>query len=223
VHGTPFLQVINFVRHQAPHGTEKDSTIPDEAGFLTVHQRGKTGYATGNFDLVPCPLTVIRASQVAAVNSALTVKSSSAASVDNSATPVKSGAPEGGQNTLIPDSGFLIPDSLIPEKKTSLGGKPPLPPGFVRFWSVWPKHPRKEARGECVKAWDKAGAEAMADAIIAHVERKKVSHAWTKEGGEYIPAPLVYLNKRRWEGAEDDGAPAAGGAPAERKEWDGAR
>jgi hypothetical protein len=221
VHGMPFLQVINFVKHQAPHGTEKDSAIPNEAGFLTVHQRGKTGYATGNVDLVPCPLTVIRASQEAAANSASTVKPASTASVNNSASTVGAGVPAGGQNPLIPDSGFLIPDSPIPEKNTPLGGKPPLLPGFLRFWSVWPKHFRKEARGECLKAWNKAGAEAIADAIVAHVERKKHSQEWTKAGGEYIPAPLVYLNKRRWEGAEDGNAAVAAGDAG--KPWEGAR
>ncbi|MNY08778.1 hypothetical protein D3C86_1416490 [compost metagenome] len=122
--------------------------------------------------------------------------------------------------TPIPNLQSPLPIDI---EETSMGGKPPLPPGFLRFWTVWPKHSRKESRGECVKAWNKAGAEVIADAIVAHVERKKISQAWTKEGGEYIPAPLVYLNKRRWDGAEDDGAPGAGGAMAERKEWDGAR
>ena len=38
--------------------------------------------------------------------------------------------------------------------------------------------------------------------ILAHVESLKVSTGWQKNGGEFIPAPLVYLNQRRWEGAE---------------------
>lgn len=95
---------------------------------------------------------------------------------------------------------------------TSLGGKPEYPPGFVRFWSIWPKHPRKEAKGECAKAWEKAGAESIADTVIAHVERKKVSKEWTKDSGEYVPAPLVYLNQKRWQGADE---PAADGVSPE--------
>ncbi|RUR68669.1 hypothetical protein EJP67_16525 [Variovorax guangxiensis] len=43
----------------------------------------------------------------------------------------------------------------------------------------------------------------MADAIIGHIERMKASRDWTKDGGAYIPAPLVYIRNRRWEGAED--------------------
>lgn len=82
------------------------------------------------------------------------------------------------------------------------------PPGFARFWLTWPKSPRKESKGECLKAWKKASAESVADAVVAHVERLKSSPGWTKSGGEFVPAPLVYLNQRRWEGAEDDGTTA---------------
>jgi hypothetical protein len=77
------------------------------------------------------------------------------------------------------------------------------PPGFVRFWGVWPKSLRKEAKGKCLEAWRKAGAESQADLIVSHVETLKRSASWQKDGGQYIPAPLVYLNNRRWEGAGD--------------------
>lgn len=75
-------------------------------------------------------------------------------------------------------------------------------PGFVRFWAAWPKSLRKEARGKCLEAWQKAGAESQVDLIVAHVERLKASPAWQKDAGQFIPAPLVYLRNRRWEGAE---------------------
>lgn len=81
-----------------------------------------------------------------------------------------------------------------------------LPPGFARFWLVWPKTSRKESRGECLKAWKRAGAEAIAETVVAHVERLKTGVGWTKNGGEFVPAPLVYLNQRRWDGAEDEEA-----------------
>lgn len=76
-------------------------------------------------------------------------------------------------------------------------------PGFTRFWNAWPKSDRKEAKGRCLEVWVKAKAEPHADRIVAHVERLKVSAGWTKQGGEFIPAPLVYLNQRKWEGTDD--------------------
>jgi len=77
-----------------------------------------------------------------------------------------------------------------------------LPPGFATFWRSWPVSDRKQAKGKCLEAWKKAKAEAHAALVIAHVERMKNSPGWTKQGGEFIPAPLVYLNNRAWEGAE---------------------
>ena len=71
----------------------------------------------------------------------------------------------------------------------------------MRFWGSWPKHHRKQAQGKCWEVWRKADLDLTAEQIIAHVDGLK-DGAWTEEGGKYIPAPLVYLNQRRWEGAE---------------------
>jgi len=80
------------------------------------------------------------------------------------------------------------------------------PVGFVNFWKTWPVNDRKQAKGKCLEAWKKARAEPDAALIVAHVERMKRSPGWTKDGGEFVPAPLVYLNQRRWEGFEETGA-----------------
>lgn len=81
-------------------------------------------------------------------------------------------------------------------------------PGFTKFWDTWPTTDRKQAKGKCLDAWKKSKAEADAEQVLAHVERMKRSNEWTRDGGQYIPAPLVYLNQRRWEGADtgDGGA-----------------
>jgi hypothetical protein len=94
------------------------------------------------------------------------------------------------------------------DKNKNKTSNPPSaePPGFVAFWAAWPKSDRKEAKGKCMEAWAKQSAEPVAEQILAHVEAKKLSAGWTKNGGEFIPAPLVYLNQRKWEGAESDSA-----------------
>jgi hypothetical protein len=79
-----------------------------------------------------------------------------------------------------------------------------LPSGaFARFWTAWPKSDRKAARGKCEQLWRRGGFDASAEQIVAHVEAMKSSIDWRKESGAYIPAPLVYLNQRRWEGADN--------------------
>lgn len=37
--GTDVIQIVNFVKHQNPHGLEKDSDLPNKDGIYTVHNR----------------------------------------------------------------------------------------------------------------------------------------------------------------------------------------
>jgi hypothetical protein len=74
--------------------------------------------------------------------------------------------------------------------------------GFDRFWAAWPKSPRKGAKAACLARWKKGLYEHCADQIIKHVEWQKTTDQWRKDGGAFIPAPLVYLNQQRWDGAE---------------------
>lgn len=85
----------------------------------------------------------------------------------------------------------------------------PATPGFQRFWDEWPAHPRKAARHQCWSKWKARGFDSMADQIVAHVKAMKASEAWTKDGGEYIPAPLTYLNQQRFEAPTEAQATAA--------------
>lgn len=70
---------------------------------------------------------------------------------------------------------------------------------FDSFWKAWPPNDRKAAKGKCWELWRKKKCDGVADEIIRHVEALKRSDGW-REG--YIPAPKVYLNESRWEGAE---------------------
>ena len=78
---------------------------------------------------------------------------------------------------------------------------------FLKFWSAWPKNARKGAQGKCWERWRKEDLDQHSVAILAHVEALKASDDWQRDDGRFVPAPLVYLNQRRWEGAE---------APAEK-------
>jgi hypothetical protein len=95
------------------------------------------------------------------------------------------------------DSLLLIPDS----KKNTSSARADMPAGFLRFWSEWPKSDRKVAKAECVKRWRSRGLEAQADAIVAHVKAMRDSEQWRRG---YEPAPLTYLNQRRWEDGQAD-------------------
>jgi len=79
------------------------------------------------------------------------------------------------------------------------GGGGDLPDGFVRFWNAWPSHPRKTSKGACLTRWKRDGLEKQAAKVIDVVDALKVSSQWQDESGKFIPAPLVWLNQRRWD------------------------
>lgn len=90
--GKSVVSIVNFHKHQTPHGTEKDSELPGENGELTVHERTDNGYTTGK-------------------KRANNVKKGA----DNVEPPLDTGAEQvnpPGHNALNPESGFLNPDSL---------------------------------------------------------------------------------------------------------------
>ena len=83
---------------------------------------------------------------------------------------------------------------------------PSAPEGFETFWAEWPSGGRKGGKADCLKVWRKDKLESQAATIVAHVKAMKASREWLKDGGEYIPAPVVYLRGNRWDGAEIAGS-----------------
>jgi len=78
---------------------------------------------------------------------------------------------------------------------------------FDLFWAAWPNnvqggYSRKGAKSECLKRWNKHHHDTQADTILKHVAWLKTTPDWLKDNGLYIPAPLVYLNQQRWDGAD---------------------
>ncbi len=73
-----------------------------------------------------------------------------------------------------------------------------VPQGFAAFWDAWPSGPRKVNKKACLTRWNKAKLEPMAQQIIDHVQASKIGRDWSKDGGAFIPAPLVYLNQERY-------------------------
>jgi uncharacterized protein YifE (UPF0438 family) len=74
--------------------------------------------------------------------------------------------------------------------------------GFALFWSTYPNTQRKQSKGKCEDVWKKGKLRIDKQKIVDHIESLKTSVDWLKDNGQFIPAPLVYLNQRRWEGVE---------------------
>lgn len=94
-----------------------------------------------------------------------------------------------------------VTKSLPEKRREKITPIAPFSGAFLKFWNSWPRHHRKEAKGDCWEKWRKGDLDLVVEEIIAHVEALKRG-AWLEDGGKFIPAPLVYLNKRKWDGAE---------------------
>ena len=86
--------------------------------------------------------------------------------------------------------------------------KPP-PDGFDDFWSAYPK---KVGRPAAIKAFRSAKINGHLPEVLADIEDKAGSEAWTKAGGQFVPNPATYLNQRRWEDQIDTGIDPFAGA-----------
>jgi uncharacterized protein YdaU (DUF1376 family) len=101
---------------------------------------------------------------------------------------------------------------------SSLRSDPPAPDpgeGFEAFWEAYPSGPRKAAKAQCLAKWKSRGCSLLTQQIVGHVQAMAKSEQWLKDKGQYVPAPLVYLNQTRWEaGTEADAA-----AALEAEQW----
>lgn len=96
-------------------------------------------------------------------------------------------------------------------------------PEFERFWRAWPsnggRYSRKGGKAACLAVWSRRYHWTQADQIIKHVEWLKTTADWLKDQGAYIPAPLVYLNQQRWDGADVPEPPKEQPAVAHSNAW----
>jgi uncharacterized protein YdaU (DUF1376 family) len=67
---------------------------------------------------------------------------------------------------------------------------------FEEFWNNWPVSKRKVAKTVCKAKWERQALDPLADKINAVVTRLKASEQWVSG---FEPAPLTFINQRRWE------------------------
>ncbi len=82
-------------------------------------------------------------------------------------------------------------DKSFPETITQNPQEP-----FEIFWQAYPK---KVARIEALKSWQKLKpGHGLFDRIMAALEKHKAQASWRKENGRYIPKPSNWLSNGRW-------------------------
>lgn len=160
-------------------------------GFLTMYQaHGLSIISINNFAKHQNPHKNERESELPDISEACNASDKIGTSPDKIGTT--------RADSLIPDSGFLIPDTPAPAGKVK---KPPRAPRsdsglFSEFWSAYPN---KVAKAAAEKAWNKINPDKpLFDEIMAGLDRARGSPSWTKDGGQFIPHPATWLNGKRW-------------------------
>lgn len=69
---------------------------------------------------------------------------------------------------------------------------------FEEFWKAYPNRRKYNKRGCRQKYGHIENIETVHAEIMAALEIQIRSNDWTKDNGEFIPSPLVYLNQERW-------------------------
>lgn len=67
------------------------------------------------------------------------------------------------------------------------------------FEEFWRSYPKKKGKGDAEKAWFKLKCERLKNDILSKLEVAKKSLEWTKDGGQFIPHPATWLNRKGWE------------------------
>lgn len=67
------------------------------------------------------------------------------------------------------------------------------------FDEFWQAYPRKAGKAHAEKAWKNLGCEKLLPQILTTVRKCKISSDWTRDGGQFIPHPATWLNRRGWD------------------------
>lgn len=105
----------------------------------------------------------------------------------------------------------LIPKTTTEPVKVTASPSVNLDEMFDEFWKAYPSScPRKVDKKKCRDKYmnilkSSKDPEVMHNRILGGLEIWKVSDTWTKENGQFIRAPMVWLNGRNWEDAPTKG------------------
>lgn len=90
-------------------------------------------------------------------------------------------------------------------KRNTISSVAPTTSRFDEFWNNWPTSKRKVAKSACKAKWERLALDPLADKINAVVARLRASEQWISG---YEPAPLTFINQKRWE--DDSGSVSTG-------------
>ncbi|MFW2056294.1 hypothetical protein [Acinetobacter haemolyticus] len=195
-YGTDIIQVTNFVKHQSPHGTEKDSVLPDANGVYTCYERNqKNNYVVGKpFYLNRDDWLKFTGMGEKLFNKKQVVSLSQVIKQDVNGYRTNNTLSD---NALNPDS--LNPESLnntCPSDDEQKQGQEVLQRDFEKFWNAYPKKQQKKPAFDKFKKIN--FKKYPLEIILSALEKQKGSSQWQKENGQFIPMATTWIYQERW-------------------------
>ena len=174
--GQRYIQIVNFTRHQNPHIKEAPSTIPAP----DTHEESPEETAEENVSVRLVTLEKCDDDNTSQEHRASTV-----------------------QESLMPDSSLLIPDSGFPSTPIppQRGGvRVQYPPEFEEFWrDVVRKEPSKSKALDCWRrALRRSTAEEPVTPEIILAGLRRFLPVWEVTEPHLIPHITTWLNQDRW-------------------------
>ena len=226
VDGVKYIHVDNFTKHQNPHVKEAASTIPapdvHSASTVQAQQENKSMEVSSDTSTKRAKHETLPSND--AQQNSRSENDSDLLRANEINMQGKTGAStiqapyKHGEKTA--DSLLLIPDSLNPidiscgqktappaDQKNKVDGKSKpqnQTQSFDDFWNAYPKTARRVAKAKCQDTWKRHKLDDIAHDIIDHV--KGMSETEQRRTG-YEPAPLTYLNQKRWQDGIPDEKP----------------
>ena len=112
-------------------------------------------------------------------------------------------------------NGFVTGDEPIPDINTDVNSdknispivpreKAELESMFEQFWAAYPQCFRKANKKGCKAKFLKIpNLKEIFPDILSSLEMQKRSRQWHEQNGQFIPAPLTWINQERWTVQDD--------------------
>ena len=138
---------------------------------------------------------------------------------EEKSTPI---APAGGGELALFETVPVSCEESGDERPSIQDTGPKYTADFLAFWEAYPaSEGRKVGRSPAFVVWKRHRlSPAAISRAMAALEEDKASQKWQKNGGQFIPKPVTWLNTKRW---LDDPAPtpvpAASANPEDKYKW----
>ncbi|MBD1601163.1 hypothetical protein [Pseudomonas typographi] len=213
--GFTVVEIVNFLKHQKPHGSEKDGCLPDKDGYLNVNDRKKGVVIPGTQRKihVKCGRNNVKSTSdnvdPTLDNGPITVDPP----LDNALILRFSDSPNPDSPNKDQEQKALVASAEAtdgdddddsgendPSEQASAGKPDPYTAEFESFWQEYPKRNTNSPKKAAWRVWKARVREGIdpSDLITAARNYHTEQRALGKVGSSYVKHPATFLGPDEW-------------------------